>query len=138
MSALLETLDRGTRINDAIKATYGFELDNLDDVWTARQFGLAEPALIPVSAGEAPSGSQEPDPSVEPEDQPEGRVTPSPFVQLFKSESAAGEVFEDSKWRSFGNWPVIATGLGAISGLLFFALRSLKNRGSNRRRTTGA
>lgn len=138
MSLLLKTLDLGTRINDAIKATYGFELDNLDDVWTARQFGLAEPALIPVSAGEAPAASQEPDPSREPDDQPEGRVAPSPFVQLFKSESAAGEVFEDSKWRSFGNWPVIATSLGAISGLLFFTLRSLKNRGSNRRRTTGA
>ena len=138
MSALMDTLNRGTRINDAIRAAYSFELDDLDAVWTARQFGLTEPVLIPVSAGDTPAASQETDPRGEPDDQPEARLTPSPFVQLFKSESAAGEVFEESKWRSFGSWPVIATSIGAIAGLLFFALRSLKNRGSNRHRTTGA
>ena len=142
MSALLEAIDRGTRIGDAVSDAYGFELNNLDDVWTARQFGLAEPQLIPVSSGGAPAASQEPEPLDENPDateiQPEALVTPSPFVQLFKSESAAGEVLEESRWRTFGNWPVVATSLGAVAGLLFFTLRSLKNRGNNRRRSTSA
>ena len=112
-------------------------MDNLDAVWTARQFGLQEPKLIPATLDDAPTASEEPVlPETEtsppetqsPETRSEIEITPVPFVEIFNPESAAGEVLAESKWRTFGNWPVAATGFGAIAGVLFFALRSLKNR----------
>lgn len=152
MSALMGELNRGTRITQAISTTYGFELDNLDEVWTARQFGLAEPALIPVPAADSPATPADSAPQAgtegttdspgEPETQTRAEITPTPFVRLLKPETPAGEVFAESRWRTFGNWPVLFSSVGAIAGLLFFTLRSLKNRGKSRgdgkHRTTGA
>ena len=105
------------------------------------QFGLPEPKLIPVTLPDtsenSPAAPEEPIlPETEtpppdaqsPETRLEIEITPVPFVEIFNPESAAGEVLAESKWRTFGNWPVAATGFGAIAGVLFFGLRSLKNR----------